>query len=509
MSNIIADNRPVEMDRNTLVKLAAVNSQLYEQAFFPKTTRQAPASFHPALWGALEGNQRRLVNIMVMRDGAKTTKLRLFMSKRVAYGVSRTILYLGKSDSHATRSLDWLRNQVLTNTFWATTFGLEPGRVFNSENATIHNKILSTTSTIVALGINGSVRGINIDDYRPDLIVLDDAIDDDNASTPSGRMKTAERIHGAIKESLAPRSEAPMAKMVMLNTPIGAEDASVTALKDPEWYSLRFPCWTIETEDLPIEERMSSWEERYPTEEVRAAKRMSLQMGRAHIFSREKECKIVSPETAPLRKQWLQYYTATPARDEMTIVYSIDPVPKPTEAAVLKGLHRRDFEAHAVWGKWKADGKDRYYLLEYLLNKGHEPSWSVATFLHLALKWRPRTVTVDSVAYQTTLAWLLTQAMKEKGAYFVIEEKQDRRNKKSRILDTFQPLGPHESIYIRQEHSDFEDQWVNLETTPHDDLIDASAWAVESLHTMAINESLSAEYSVSYERIPDTAYGCP
>lgn len=489
-----------------IVRMAAVNSQFYESTFFPKTCRMPPASFHPALWNVLEGTKNRLVNIQVMRDGAKTTKLRLFITKRIAYGVSRTILYVGKSDAHATNSLDWVRTQVLQNSRWAQTYGLTPGRIFNSERTTIKNSILDCEINILAAGINGSLRGLNIDDYRPDLIILDDSIDDDTASTPEGRKKTTERIHGAIKESLAPATEAPMAKLVMLNTPIAMEDASMSALTDPEWVSFRFSCWTPETEDGPIDQRMSSWEERYPSEDMRAKKRMAMSQGRGHIFSREKECKIISPEDAPLRREWLRYYDVPPPRDTMRIVMAIDPVPKPSERAIQKGLHRRDFEVHAVWGRCQAG----YFLLDWMANRGHEPSWSVTAFWHLALKWRPRTVVVEAVNYQATLAWILTQSMKEKGTYFVIRELPgEKRAKKMRILDTFQPLGPHGLIHIPRHAVDFEDQWCNLETTSHDDEIDAGAMAVAELHDEKINEDLAAEYSVTYDRIPDSAMGCP
>lgn len=500
------DPSMIPVSGDDIVRMAAVDSQFYESTFFPKTCRMAPASFHPALWRVLEASRNRLKNIQVTRDGAKTTKLRLFISKRIAYGVSRTILYVGKSDSHATNSLDWVRKQVMTNTRWAQTYGLEPGKTFNSDRATIINKTLDLEINILAAGINGSLRGLNIDDYRPDLIVLDDAIDDDNATTVLGRQKTAERIHGAIKESLAPATEAPLASLVMLNTPIAMEDASMVALTDPEWVSFRFSCWTAETEDGPIDQRMSSWEERYPTETLRAQKRMAMSQGRGHIFSREKECRIVSPETAPLRREWLRHYDIAPPRDQMRIVMAIDPVPKPSDKAIEKGLHRRDFEVHSVWGRCQSG----YFLLDWLANRGHEPSWSVTSFWYLALKWRPRMICVEAVAYQATLAWILTQSMKEKGTYFVIKELQgERRSKKMRILDTFQPLGPAGVIHIPRHASDFEDQWCNLETAAHDDHIDAASMAVAELHGEKINEDLMAEYSVSYDRIPDSAMGCP
>lgn len=488
-----------------VVKLAAVDSNFYSRAFFPRAVRMPSPSMHRAVWNALEVPGRRLINIQMMRDGAKTTLLRLFTAKRVAYGMSRTILYLGKSDAHATRSLGWIRNQVMNNTAWAMTYGLRKGETFNDTESVIINTLLDARIWIVAMGINGSVRGVNLDDYRPDLIILDDVIDDENAGTPAGRVKTSERIHGAVKESLAPESECEDAKLVLLNTPVGAEDASMQALKDQEFFSLRFPCWTLETEFLPVEQRVSSWPERYPSDGLRRAKAMAALRGQSHIFSREKECRIVSPESAPLQATWLRFYEEYPPRHTMQVCMAIDPVPKPTPQAIAKGLHKRDFEALAVWGRVHHD----YFLLEYLMNRGHDPGWTLSSFWYLALKWQPRMIRIESVAYQVTLSWIITQSMKEKGIYYVIDEFIDKREKIMRITDTFAPLGSHNHIHVRQEHLDFIQQWNELDTSPHLDVIDASASAVIHLAGQQINQDLEAEYSVHYEKIPDSAYGCP
>lgn len=482
------------------IQLAAVDSIFYSQYFFPRTFRQAPAPFHRRMWQELETPNQRLLNLQVMRDGAKTTILRAFASKRIAYALSRTILYIGKSESHAVRSVDWLRSQVLHNRRWADTFRLRKGDKFQGTEAQIYHGVDEVPIWILAVGIEGSVRGINLDDYRPDLIILDDVIDDENAATPEGRKKTAERVHGAIKESLAPASESPDAKLVMLNTPIAREDASMTAMTDPEWKSLRFGCWTPESENLPLEQRDSSWPERYPSETLRKQKIFALQQHRAHIFNREKECRITAPETSDLRPEWINFYEQLPERNEMVVVMACDPVPKPTPAQIAKGLAKKDDECWSVWGK----AKEKFYLLEYATNKGHTPEWSIMTAFQLYMRWRPRKVRIESVAYQTTLAWILQQAMKAKGIYFPIEEVDDKRSKYTRILDAFQGAGSQGAIWVSPRHVEFISQWNEYPDVAHDDILDSCSFCVEDLQMQHINEStvLDGEYSVIEEAIP-------
>src|SRR5690606_1146700 len=100
--------------------------------------------------------------------------------------------------------------------------------------------------TIIGLGVTGSVRGVNIDDHRPDLIVLDDIMNDENVESKRGHEKLTDRVLGAVKESLAPENDQPLAKLVMLNTPQDFNDITQQALKDPQFKSAVFGCWTEE-----------------------------------------------------------------------------------------------------------------------------------------------------------------------------------------------------------------------------------------------------------------------
>ena len=107
------------VDRDSMVKLCATNSELYAKTFFPKAFRQASPSFAKEIWEPLEDPTVRLVNLICFRGSSKTTRLRCFASKRIAYGISRTVLYIGASEKDAIRSVQWLRTQVDTNRNWS------------------------------------------------------------------------------------------------------------------------------------------------------------------------------------------------------------------------------------------------------------------------------------------------------------------------------------------------------------------------------------------------------
>src|SRR5262245_61650989 len=288
-----------------LIKLCAVDSELYGRVFFPKTFRQESPPFATEMWEPLENPNARLVNLVQFRGGRKTTTLRTFASKRIAYGISRSILYIGASEADAIRSVIWIRNRVDRNKFWSDTFGLRPGRKWEETQIEIEHVGFGHTVWVLAAGVSGSLRGINFDDYRPDLIIVDDPQTDESAATEAGREKTKDLILGAVRNSLAPETDEPNAKLAMAITPQHPDDVSQLALRDPEWHSLVFPCWTSETMDLPTEQQESSWPARFPSETLRAQKSAAIHRNKLSIFAREMECRLISKETAQFKPFWL------------------------------------------------------------------------------------------------------------------------------------------------------------------------------------------------------------
>lgn len=475
----------LELTHAELIELAAVDSEFYCRTFFPRTVRQPFAPMHHDIWQKMD-SEARLVNNLMFRGSGKTSHCRLYTSRSIAFNISRTVLYIGKSEGHALRSTAWLRGHVENNTLWTQTFGLRAGSKWQDSEFEIivgAGTPEENSVWVMAAGITGSIRGLNRDDYRPDLIVLDDVLDDENAHTAEQRQKVTNLVYGALMESLAPKSEAPHAKMIGLNTPQSKEDFAVQALKDPGWVSSVHGCFTEETAHLPVDYQVSAWPERFPTEELRAEKKSAAIRNMLSTFQREKECKLVSAETASFSVPWLQRYSVAP--ENMLTVYAIDPVPPPSDAALAKGLHKTDFEAHVVWGL----SGDKRFLLEYALMRGHEPSWTIKTFFEFQQKYRPVKTLVESVAYQRTLLWLLRKAMDQARMWYTITEFNDRRKKFNRIVTGHNGPASAKRLFIRGEHVEFLEQFGQYPDVVNDDLLDASSMALMELEGMYVSES--------------------
>lgn len=450
-----------------LVRLCALNTELYCHTFFPLAFRSKSPPFHKDVDRLLDNASNRHVAVEVFRGGAKTTKLRAFASKRIAYGTSRTIMIVSSSQDHAKRSVGWLRTAIRHNKSWTTTFGLSAGRKWTDEYIEIEHASLGHTIAVIAVGITGQIRGVNIDDHRPDLIIVDDPDNEETTATPEQRKKTRDLFFGAVEKSLVPALDNPEAKMVLLQTSLHKEDLINRCHIDPQWATLKFGCFA--------DDGNSQWPAMWARETLEEDKRAHIVRGDTLLWLREMECKIGDEETAYFKREWIKFWDTLPER--MVCVIAIDPAPPPSELQVAKGFRDKDYEVLSVWGY--AQGK--FYALEISASRGHEPEWTINEFFRLVDKWKPLKARVEGNAYQRTLKWLLEKEMQNRKRWLQINAEPSTRKKHHRIRQAFSGMASAGNMLVSKDMVDFVSQFSAYPNLDHDDILDASALAVEEL----------------------------
>ena len=459
MSAIImpgSDN--LEITPKEAIQLGAESLVMYGKIFFPKTFRQASPTFHEDIGKQLYGPSRYNA-FEVFRDGAKTSLLRVYTSQRIAYGISRTIMYVSSSQMHSSFSLRWLKRQVTYNTRWAQLFGLRKGEKWTDEILEIYHGVEETPITILAMGITGQIRGFNLDDYRPDLIIADDVQTDENVATIEQRTKLKSTFHGALVNSLAPQSDSPYAKVVLLNTPMEKDDLIESCMADPLWEGKRFGIFD--------ENGKSRWEARWPTALMLQEKEAATKAGRYSIWMREKECKIVKREHKTFDTANLRFIDVLP--DGISIEGAIDPASSDSPNA--------DDNVVGCVGFHGAD----VYVLDYSAEKGEMPDKTAVHFFEQVIKWSPRQFTVEIVSFQRTLAWYIEQEMTKRRQFVVINKVQDRRRKNDRIIQAIAGLLAFGHLHIRPSMAELIAQLddFNPETDKNrDDILDMIAMAI-------------------------------
>ena len=485
MSNDLVPLTPQET-----IQLGAHSLRMFGKLFFPKTFRQGSPGFHDDIGRALYSDSRYNA-FEVFRGGAKTSLLRVFTAQRIGYAVSRTIMYVSVSQAHAVHSIRWLKRAVLFNTPYAQTFGLSKGDKWTDELIEIKHGIDDVPITVLAMGITGQIRGFNIDDFRPDLIIADDILNEENTATTEQRNKIESLFFGALLNSLAPASEAPHAKAVLLQTPLHGSDVAEKCMSDPQWNGLRFGCFD--------ENGLSRWETRLPTEQLKKDKESAILRRQYQLWMGEMECQIVSGEDTIFDITRLQYWTVLPT--DMLVVISIDPASSDSPTA--------DFNVVMAVGFHGAD----VYVLDYYAERGVMPDAVAARFFEFVWKYKPRKAAVESIAYQRVLKWYLEQEMIKRKTFLPIDAVQDRRRKSDRIIQALAGLTHTGCLYVKPAHDDLIDQMEQYnpeDSSQHDDILDALAMAVTSVNPALRDDAIDGEFYEDEDQ-PALEYkgGCP
>lgn len=467
-------NDLVAISAEEITLLCAEDSELFNRHFFPKTFRQESPPFHRELDALLDGPDRYVAAEM-FRGSAKTTKLRAFAAKRLSYGISRTIVFIGNAQKNSIYSLRWLKKQVMGNTAWTAHFGLEPAHPWTDEHICIRHTKLGHEINVIALGVTSQIRGINLDDYRPDLIIPDDIDNEETTNTPEQREKTSDLL-GSLEKALAPPTEDANAKMVVLQTPINPFDYITTIRRSTKWKTAKFGCF----DDYD----RSRWETRLPTAFLQKEKAEHIQLNKLHLWMREMECRITSKESASFKPEWLRYYVEPPK--SMEVVLAIDPASSEAKTA-----------DDQVIGAVGFVGRD-IYLLDYTAEKGEMPDRAGHTFLKYIQDYHPRKGAVETVGYQRVLKWYLEKLMRDSGVYLNIIPVDDKRKKSDRIIQALQEPAAHGHLYVKETHTKFIQQYT--EYSPliemHDDVLDMVAIACTSRRS-----GTGEVYEGEYERI--------
>ncbi len=432
----------------------------------------------------------------IFRDGAKTSLLRVFTAQRISYAISRTIMYVSVSQQHAAMSVRWMRRQIMYNQKFAATFSLKKGEKWTDEHCEIYHGIEETPITLLAMGITGQIRGFNPDDYRPDLIIMDDVLNEENTATEEQRKKIDALIFGALLNSLAPETDCPTAKAVFLQTPLNRNDALEKCLKDPQWHGRRFGCFD--------EKGISRWESRWPTETLLREKQAAIARGQYALWMREKECAIVAHVGKTFEIERLKYWDTIPLPPMIKFI-AIDPASADSPKA--------DDTAIAVVG---FNGED-VYVLAYYAEVGAMPDAVAAMFFAYLLEHSIMRLCVETVAYQRILAWYLEREMQTRRQYVTIDKVQDRRKKSDRIIQAMVGLVNFGHLYVHSSMTKLimqMDEYDPNDDSFHDDILDAVSMAIVSMNP-ALRSALTIEGEFTEVIDDERAYkklafgGCP
>jgi hypothetical protein len=463
MLTVPASDRLI-LPRAEVLKLCAVDDIFYCRQMFPKTFRQKSPEWHRDFWYHFNNEERDFFGAEVFRGGAKTTLTRAGLSKRIGFGLTRNTLVIAINETMASHTVRWIKKQVENRTYWAELFDIRKGDKWTDDWIELINVPFDLKINIIAKGMTSGIRGLNFEDWRPDFIMCDDISNEETTGTPEQLEKQENTFFGTIVPAMAPKSEAPHRKLVLLQTGLNKDDIINKAHKDAQFFTVKYPKLVY---DAATGEPVSAWPERYPIAEVLAERESYIKRKLYHVWLREYGCKIISKETSAFDPTWLRYWTSLPTN----LIYYIGL--DPASDSKKKQAHKT---AGVVLGMSFQTGD--VYLVDYFAQSGKNPEEMWVWLLRMYLQYRPRKIGVETVAFQKMLAWYFRQKMQENNRYFIITEFDDRRAKPDRIRQAYTGHASAGKFWINENHTEFVTNFTDFQDNVDSDLLDAGAIAV-------------------------------
>lgn len=370
--------------------------------------------------------------ILMPRGTSKTTLVNATNIMDLVYQVYEFFVYLSHAQPHASQQLSNIAREFTGNARLQAVFGeLKPQERSDEGRWSESLGMLQTTTncTVIAKGISGQIRGLNVNGIRPKRLTADDVEDKENISSEEQRAKLADRFFGDALPSLAKLD--PLSHAIVMGTLLGRETLLTALIRDPAWTAIIFGA--LDRDGDPI------WPEWMDKEKLEKEKESYAAKGLLSVY-------------------YLEYFNTIRGEEDMRfkpehiIIEPVDLSDVPWRAMVIDPAISpkpgRDFAAIKVAGM-RRDGKIQ--VLDSWMKQGATPREQIDMFFTMHFRWYTDADHfkhgVESIAWQAALVHLLKEEMFRYGkihgpkAYFEvfpITHSSDTR-KDDRILGTLQP----------------------------------------------------------------------
>lgn len=562
------DPRRMKIDAEKLTADAAVlaeNDFLFFCWYFLRDHfNEKWGDVHKTVAGTLEDLQRgRHTLLLLPRGHGKSTLLFGFILWNLCYRRRKYIFLLSATFDQAASQLGRIRNELAQNNLLRAYFGDLVGNVEKGNKAQYNSLRRLRTSNqcmVKAMGMQGSARGANeslpddlVSGYigrdrhgqpvynnatstRPDLLVLDDIIEDKHVQNIEMRNK----VYDWFWKTLMNLPDADGGNVVIVGTTLHKDDLVSRLWKDQEqtsaWQKYRLPaCDGFDTRQRPVN---CLWPEKWgkavvsrpvdsrgrmldlkdvqagitPADGVyylsalawKAKDLGSLPFAQEYLlnpvddavrfFDKRKFGRWVWPTTAIFEKDAKLFQSLGVFYEEIPhdlyVVTSLDPA-----ASRGKNAEELDRDYTAVVTQGWSPSTGRYYMLRcdrvrvsppevMHLAMSHYVEFSKANHMKYGSRWVPTHlgIIVESVAYQKAIADMLDEmSIALKHYALVIEVKRSGKDKRARAMKVSGLVERGEWSIPLVEHADMADQSVisameEMDDFPqgaHDDTVDS------------------------------------
>lgn len=374
----------------------------------------------------------------IPRGFAKTTLMKLFCAYALIHSRHTFILAIGNVGTNAEKTIKDVVDLLDQPQVRALYGNYDTDMSVDRQDEKIFN-FANKDCVLKAKGQRSSVRGINIGNRRPDIILMDDVQDEENAKSAV----ESEGLRDWIFNTLLPAKSAEGGLDIFVGNTYDQQGALLPQLvKDPEWVSLVL--------GAILADGTSLWERLHPVRKLLAAYRAAVRFNNEggwlaqymNIMDVGRNTKF---EARQLQVHWLAFES---------------------KHHLEKGLNDADIQGKFIVldpASSRSNADEHSIMVGYILadapvcrrviHNQMTPKEAISTSLALMMEENCFVLFIENVAYQDTLLFWFNEHLDNlrlppgiRMMFKILPVEPERRSKTSRILNAFRQMNVGEII---------------------------------------------------------------
>ena len=451
----------IESEERALNSLVA-----FREEFIPSKEDVSPAKFHEEWSDILLRGQGNFA-IEAFRESAKTQiVIRANLLHALTFPqMSRSYLVIiCATQTTASKKLQEVSREFLAS---PDMCGLVSEVKDNSGLALEVHYIDGQRVRIEAYGKGAAVRGLSWGAKRPDLVIIDDPQDEEDARSETVTVNDWDWFLSDVFFL------GQSTRIFMIGNNLGERciiEQVISHSQQLNFTARRIPILTAEG--------LSAWPEKWPLSEIERDREEWEKLGKTDIWYRNKMCQCISPDSQKFKREYFRYYDKLEDLHSMNIYTTVD-------LAISQKVNA-DYSAIVTVG---VNSAGHWFVLDVEYGR-YDPSTTIDAIFSAVQKWHPLSVGIEVVAYQAALQHFLEKEMPRRGTFFRITPLKAEKKKEIRI-DNIQPRFAVGTVWFKTGAlwlDKIEGELLAYPHGAHDDVIDALAY-IEQLATAPYERS--------------------
>ena len=455
----------LDSELSDMLAEAYKSTEVAAKLFFPERFTRPFSWIHREIFAALDDPKERKIVIAAPRGIGKTSIMQLaYPAKKILFRDTRFLVTVSKSATHAQMQSENLKLKLTNSPIVKALFGTSKSRQWSKDMWLVDWSDSPYSTMRLPRGGGKQVRGVLHEDFRPDLIIVDDFEDDEEVLSEDQRKKKRDWFYSSLI-NVVDRGSKDW-KIVYIDTVKHEDCLLVRLLEDEGWTHFRY--------EIGNDKLESNWPEFMSTEELKATRNEFEKAGQLDKFYMEYYNIPISIEESGFRPEFVKYYTEGQITWDFNHTHEgfviVDPAksvnPRSAETAILGGC------IDVV--------KNRIYFRE-LVNEKLHPNEIYEEAFKMCKRMHSNILAIETTSLSEFITFPLSNEIIRRGLGLQLIELKPREKKENRAkaLIPFYRLG---QIYHQKGRmTALEQQMFSFPRPRRWDCLDVAAYVVELL----------------------------